>query len=976
VSPTLPAPPSSDDAFASGFRPDPQRGRKVTLAAASADQDLRSGAGVNRNSGFSLPPLPPPVPSRGRTRFTPPVTTESIFAFRAKKPTTTPPPRITTTPPPVVTDSGDVDNFDLEDFQDSGFQQDLEFTPVNPSDTSRGQSRSRKIKQPQQIATADVRKKTGSSRKKTIASRTRSQSARSGASIFRKPDEPEETEDKEITVAEGGLNPPEEAIDDKAAKIIPPLPPLPSSLLPEGERESDPALQSEPEADSSFQPILDLEPESPPTTEPITEREPKVPQSIADEEPESNPVTQPQLIEDLGTIPDGNEEAVSDESAQVIPEEKPEVPTSPQPVPESKTEAIPDSESILIADSEAGSIQQPETIPDSEPIPEQEREVTADSEPVAIDQPEAIPDSEQTPAEKPETISVPQPIPVVGRNASGQSGSTNLADVVFVPNLDPLGQSDSRTPESRIPDRQSKAIDTNSGKVSIQQLNNKAADASAESSIDELDRFQSELSSKHLTGNFNIDRSQPTPPPVAKPTFQRTRRPLDFLQTTSTTASPLTTTTTAALKPTTLSLFEKLLLRSNAADVASLLPVNFDAPTTSATPAAKQTDIISFLPPGFRNRRPDDFVAPTTSDPLEKFIVKNDDVSGFLPPGFRIPAGPEIPATTVALSSKIKPAPTISGFLPPGFRNPNPSGDSDEATTTAAPLTSPIDKLIVRQDDISAFLPPGFKLPEAPEGPAVQSTEASAPTKSPLDKFLIKQDDISAFLPPGFKLPEEPEGPKIQTSATVKPPQSKPFKQTNISGFLPPGFRVQPPDDSRIPEPSTTTSAPSPLDKFLIKQEDISAFLPPGYKPPAPEVTEVEAAAAPPKSPLDKFLFKQQDLSAFLPPGYKPPEPEVSEATPVTKSPLDKFLIKQEDISAFLPPGFKMPEPEATDVAATTSPAPVTSSTGRSGLVFPTRAQGGPTRVTTPTPKVFQRTTNAVHIKSGWPVRSVSFAYY
>ena len=384
--------------------------------------------------------------------------------------------------------------------------------------------------------------------------------------------------------------------------------------------------------------------------------------------------------------------------------------------------------------------------------------------------------------------------------SSSNTSVVNLNNVVFVPNLDGLqlpqrpttpapltaissvatsrsvttmtmSSAPATTSESTLnansDSRQSKAIDSQPAEQNLptiqtpQEENKPAAiTEAAESSIDELDRFQSELSSKHLTNSFTntpnaaADSSSevkpssttpaPPPPPVAttrKP-FERPRRPFEAL---GPPRLASTTTTTTTISPETSVVV---------VDESSNEPTN----ETAATTTSKEQSILNRL--------------------FGKLIVKQDDLSSLLPPDFSPPPPPPAPVEEKA-QQPVGPVETFLSSIKP---------EEPEQQTEEIPSHPPV-ALIV--DPLAGLLPPGFNIP-------------------------IAEDPLVGLLPPGFKM-DVPETASTSTTSTTTESTTKKtsadggnlfetlvFEEIN-TGLLPPSFKHH----LFTPAPSKTTTTES-----------------------------------------------------------------------------------------------------------------------------------------------------------------------
>jgi len=575
---------------------------------------------------------------------------------------------------------------------------------------------------------------------------------------------------------------------------------------------------------------------------------------------------------------------------------------------------------------------------------------------------------------------------ILGRN---NTSSVKLDNVVFVPNLDGLLLPQRPAPFSRgtttvrtttttqqqlvqQPERQSKAIDTGSKtdqllvkspnklpakEGPVEPILESSPEDEAESTIDELDRFQSELSSKHLTNTFQVEAekpistttvsttsAKPAPPvftaiPFRPPlrSFDRPRRPpFDPSQRATTTTS----TTTPSWEDET----------SEGASVTSS-PSSLEASTSTTveSPVVSESGVTSTTSP----------VATETTTELSLFeklfgktIVIKDDLSSLLPPGFKPPSEPESPdQVEISLlppgfkvpTEPESPAPLDISLLPPDFKAP------PEPEASPAPVDS-------------SLLPPGFKTPTEPESPPTVDITALLPSGIKVEAEPVNP----ALLPPGFKAPTEPESPPAVDITALLPPGVKVEAEPVNPALLPPGFKVEvepvnpallPPGFKALPEPTSPKEGPQgpPI------SVDISSLLPPDFKPETEEPTTTVK-----KGLLDSLVF--DDLSsALLPPNFKhhlftpSPKRKNTEESPASVPEETTPSSVSEMTSPSGPEG-----PSEENISITTEG----TTTSRKGLVFPTRAV--PARnATTEKPRA-KPTHSAVEIKSGWPIRYVT----
>ena len=352
-------------------------------------------------------------------------------------------------------------------------------------------------------------------------------------------------------------------------------------------------------------------------------------------------------------------------------------------------------------------------------------------------------------------------------DSNSSKSVVDLSKVVFVPNLDLFrptprntdGVTTSVTPggpavaASSTGDRQSKAIVSNDS-LSEQTLtkqkskdNDTAADPledklpaeAIESSIDQLDFLQSELSSKHLANSFHLNEqssspptdgsqltTQPTTPPAA---FERPRRPFDFLNKVRTVNSSLSSSTS---------------VNSPASPVVTPAEITTVAPSAAVTSPTDQVTTPKAI---------------SLFDQLLTKIVFKDSLDSLLPPGFVMPAENEDqPANDSATTSAVPDKPLqihqvqdISALLPPGFESSASSSDvnTTETTPSSSPTSSSSNKGGIESlleaavfDDISSLLPPGFKQHLYTPSPAKATTglpEPSSSTSSPDESATTKK---------------------------------------------------------------------------------------------------------------------------------------------------------------------------------------------------------------------------------------------
>jgi len=396
--------------------------------------------------------------------------------------------------------------------------------------------------------------------------------------------------------------------------------------------------------------------------------------------------------------------------------------------------------------------------------------------------------------------------------SSNNTSVVNLSNVVFVPNLDglqlpprpttptpsavssvatsrsvttvkmsssePLGSTTTTTTEASVSsDRQSKAIDARPSDQNKAPINIKESElvppttsqtpttiAAAESSIDELDRFQSELSSKHLTNSFTNtpDEVKPSPPPPPPPSpppavttrkpFERPRRPFEAIgpprlastTTTSTSTERITveestnqeadepsvavqtdsTATTSKEQSLFDRLFGKLVIKD---DISALLPPDFAVSSTTPqeeekVPVGPIDTFLSSIKPELPADQPTETQQTTQPSPPLPSIpvveVSMDSLAGLLPPGFNMPIVED----------------PLAGLLPPGFKMEAaaPVVETTTTTTTEAPKKTGIESIFdtVVFDDISGLLPPSFKHHLFTPSPSKSTTPTTPPSVS------------------------------------------------------------------------------------------------------------------------------------------------------------------------------------------------------------------------------------------------------
>ncbi|XP_048526120.1 uncharacterized protein LOC109535996 isoform X2 [Dendroctonus ponderosae] len=334
---------------------------------------------------------------------------------------------------------------------------------------------------------------------------------------------------------------------------------------------------------------------------------------------------------------------------------------------------------------------------------------------------------------------------------------------------------------------------------------------STESLIDKLDRVQSDLSSRVLTGGFKNDNiaiidenlttkvEASTEATVKKPYPQVNIRKFDAGN--------------RAVRPT-----AKKSEPKRKPVAPKPLPTD-QSPTTQELLKSSQpvNDITNLLPPGYTPPQPATSTIKSILDvlPNEESV---EDISALLPPGFKLPATTEKPLDSLATSllSKAKPVEDISFLLPPGFKQGQPGND---LLSKAKPVQS-----------ISALLPPGYKAPSSksklednvPAALLPPGYKPGGTTEKPAMKVFSKAkpvDDISALLPPGYKAGATPPAEKSVSSILAK---AQPVE--DISALLPPGFK------KGFSRPKVTTTPPS-VNLETVSQNIPNNLLPPGFKP-------------------------------------------------------------------------------------------------------------------------------------------------
>ncbi|XP_048526119.1 uncharacterized protein LOC109535996 isoform X1 [Dendroctonus ponderosae] len=438
---------------------------------------------------------------------------------------------------------------------------------------------------------------------------------------------------------------------------------------------------------------------------------------------------------------------------------------------------------------------------------------------------------------------------------------------------------------------------------------------STESLIDKLDRVQSDLSSRVLTGGFKNDN-------------------IAIID------ENLTTKVEASTEATVKKPYPQVNIRK------------FDAGNRAVRPTAKKSE--PKRKPVAPKPLPTD-QSPTTQDPLSLILQKIkpvEDISALLPPGYRIPSSEE-------LLKSSQPVNDITNLLPPGYTPPQPATSTIKSILDVLPNEESV-------EDISALLPPGFKLPATTEKPLDSLATSLLSKAKPVE-------DISFLLPPGFKQGQPgndllSKAKPVQSISALLPPgykapSSKSKLEDNVpAALLPPGYK-----------PGGTTEKPAMKVFSKAKPvDDISALLPPGYKagatPPAEKsVSSILAKAQP-----------VEDISALLPPGFKKgfSRPKVTTTPPSVNLETVSQNIPNNLLPPGFKPGPSSSEPLATSTDSSVSPsAPLSSGSGGLKIVFPSRPGGGARktpRLTTPRGQAEDGAIKPTSpsIRKAWPVRS------
>lgn len=605
-------------------------------------------------------------------------------------------------------------------------------------------------------------------------------------------------------------------VDDNSAAVItsqfgnsPPV----RVRLPNQQQRGRPSVSTTPkaqEAGNQEQPSL-IRPDSPESTTSSATKDAQQDTNNVLVSSSDHSTAQP-LSEDLKT-------AVSSETDSAGIEEEEEVALSSTEYYDDEEEVS--EENLSLASNETSP---PSTSKESRKSPDDDNDhlnVSSPAHPVSEEE-------EHPPAPPSGGTGRPTKLEILGRN--NNTSSVKLDNVVFVPNLDGLllpqsprsttsaapSQSVTTTakptveteePVSQQPvqslqsDRQSKAIDGRTGQLLVNQPvesvvddgKGTLVDDEGESTIDELDRFQSELSSKHLTNTFQAEADKPgtaapTPPPPlpsssSRPplrSFERPRRPFDFL------GNQRPTATTTVVVSSTTPRWEEEASEEEAEQASAASSSTTETPSESST--ATTTNTASTTTSTANPVVEVETTSTTTEASLferlfGKTLVIKDDISSLLPPGFKPEPEPESP-----------PEVDMTALLPPGFK-----AQSEPETRPEVDISAllPPGFNVQQEEDISSLLPPGFKTQSEPEPPP--------------------EVDISSLLPPGFKLPADSESSSTTNSSTTKEPEGPPVM--DISSLLPPDFK---PDETSTPKKGL-------LDSIVF--DDLSvALLPPDFK--------------------------------------------------------------------------------------------------------------------------------------------------
>lgn len=436
---------------------------------------------------------------------------------------------------------------------------------------------------------------------------------------------------------------------------------------------------------------------------------------------------------------------------------------------------------------------------------------------------------------------------------------------------------------------------SSSGQPSTTEPTTVILSSSTESTIDKLDRVQSELLDRSglLSGKFPILNEMPDP------------------TSTSTTEDVLVEGTPASV------IIRKFMPRTTPAPRSQ----KKEKPHSPLIFEDLQTDDLteSLLPPGFKPRnnsyRNKKVTSPSTSTTTSSSTESIESTTS------------EIHHRSANISRSFKNHPLAQDTHPLAKPENVAELPKTRGYTTKLPFVTVMDSI-----DLSKFLPPGYKPPKTQDTQPLAKPESVAEPPKPRgyttkQPFVTVSDSIdwSKFLPSGYKAPKTTK----KTQTAVAPP----------ADFAP------------ISDSSNTNKKPA---AFIPVAEDISRFLPPGYKPPADELpVEIPIADDILRQLLPKGYTSAPKTSTSKPKLEPPKIHKFSESDSASKPTdaseiniVDSILnkIQFKDVSALLPQGFK---PETV----TEETLPETTTKGGFKVVFPKGIKRpGSGRVTTAAP--------------------------
>lgn len=369
---------------------------------------------------------------------------------------------------------------------------------------------------------------------------------------------------------------------------------------------------------------------------------------------------------------------------------------------------------------------------------------------------------------------------------------------------------------------------------------------STESTIDKLDRVQSELLDRSglLTGKFPILNEMPDP------------------TSTSTTEDVLVAGTSAPV------VIRKFMPRTTAVPRPHKKEKSQPVPVFEDLHADDLTE--SLLPPGFkprnnsyRNKKVTTPIASTTST--------------------EIPVEVDVPTTEVHhrsanISRSFKNHPLVQDtHIPIKKEKEKVVEHPKRGYTTKHPFVTVSDSV-----NLAQFLPPGYKPPKTTKKPqsAVAPPDDFKPISDSSNKkpaaFIPVADNIASFLTPGYQPPAGELPEEIPIADDI-------LRKLLPNGYVTPKTTVKPKlDPPKIHKFSESDTAPKPtdasdtniVDNILnkIQFKDVSALLPPGFKP------EVAATEATPLETTTKAGYKVVFPKGI---GKRPGSGRVTTAAPV-----------------------------------------------------------------------------------------------